>query len=441
MNTLFTEDLYTLITIVVCLILSALFSASETAISSIGVIRAKHLLDSKGRSARPLHLWVKKPHHILTTILLFNNLVNILASVLTAYLTAKYFESNSIGIATGIITLLILIFGEIIPKSFAKIYSDKVSMLALRIINPLYYICFPVVWIFAEMAYVISRYIGGEKKHAPLITEDEIEYLINGSEHSTALSLEETKRSMISSVFEFHETKVREIMTPRTDLIAIDIDDASISKVLKVIQESGHSRIPIYQDRIDNIVGVILAKDLLLLNSKSRHDIVIKDTLRQPCFVPESKAIMEVFKDLRTTKNHLAIVVDEYGGTAGIVSMEDILEEIVGDIQDEHDREEEEITKINDRVFDISGSLNIGNFFDHFSDSKDNEEVEKLSAEFDTIGGWVTDLMGDLPKTGQKVTHEPFELEITKVDHHRIKRVRVKLIDPDLASDHGSESS
>ncbi len=416
------DDYSSFVIIGICLVVSAFFSASETAITSLGALKARHLLDQKGKAVRQLNLWLKHPSRVLTTILIFNNLFNILASAITTDLASRYFQSQAIGIATGAITLLVLIFGEIVPKSFARANSEKLAIISMAVISAIYKLFFPIIWAFSELANAFIKVLGSEQSLQPAITEEELEFLIEVGEKAGVL--EDTKKNMISGVFDFDETKVREIMTPRTDIIAVEKQE-SIENTVKLTIQTGHSRLPVYEDRIDNIMGVVFAKDLLrlLADHRDSNSIELSQIMREPLFVPESKQLMEVFKDLKRTKNHMAIIIDEYGGTAGIVTMEDILEEIVGDIQDEFDAEEAEILRIEDNVFDVSGSVNISDFVEYFD--LDQSFEEGAEGDADTIAGWMTQLLGSLPEVGQTMTYGALTIEVTEVDRHRIGRLRV----------------
>ena len=238
--------------------------------------------------------------------------------------------------------------------------------------------------------------------------------------------MEETKKEMLVSVFDFGETKVREIMTPRTDIFAMASDE-SIEDAVKTALESGHSRLPVYQESIDQIVGILLVKDLLSMTIKAQTGVQLTKLTRQPYFVPESKLIMDVFKDLKRTKNHIAIVIDEYGGTAGIVTMEDILEELVGEIQDEHDTEEAKVNEIEPGIYDVVGSINIDEFLEFFE--LDRDDILGTDAQdADTIAGYMTQKHGDLPEVGATVRIGPLNVEIVEVKRHRIHTVRVSRI-------------
>lgn len=420
------QEIYSIGVLIVCLMLSAFFSSAETAITSIGTLKAKHMIDSGGRKLAHLRLWVTSPNRVIATILIYNNAVNILASSVVTYVTNKYFQNAVIGIATGFTTFLVLIFGEILPKSYAKAYSEKLAIFSMRFIVPIYWISYPIVEILSIFAdFVIKIFSKGEKT-SPLITEEEIEFMV--SEGEKAGVIKDIKKDIIEGAFDFDETKVKEIMTPRTNLTAFSMK-TSIDKAIELTLKTGFSRIPIYKENIDHIIGVILAKDMLeYLATPDRKGGNVSDFMREVFFAPESKSIMDVFKDLKRSKNHLAIIIDEYGGTAGIVTMEDILEEIVGEIQDEHDVEKAKISKIEANLYEVSGAISIDNFVDFFKiDLKKIPEEQKFE-DVDTLAGWITQLIGQMPRVGQKITLGKYSVEVHTVDKHRIDVVRVKKI-------------
>lgn len=420
-------DVAEVVVIAVCLLCSATFSASETAITSLGSLKAKHMLETQDRGHRQLNMWLEQPGRVLTTILIYATIVHVLASALVTEMATRYFASQAIGIATGITTLLVLIFGEIVPKSYARTHSDQLAIPALRFIYVVYLVSAPLVWGFSGFAsWIVS--LGGVKKESPPITEAELEYLVNVGERAGVL--EETKKEMIVGVFEFSETKVREIMTPRPDIWWLRID-STYDDALKLAIESGMSRIPICSsDGIDHVVGILLVKDLLRVareNGNGKAAFSLTSIMREPFFIPESKLIMDVFKELKSSKNHIAVVIDEHGGTAGLITMEDILEEIVGEIQDEYDVEEAEILELEDGIYDVAGSYHIDEFLEFF-ELHDNQIGEKPDEGIDTIGGWITSLLGELPEVGKTVKIGPLSVEISEVQRHRVKRVRVSKI-------------
>jgi putative hemolysin len=414
-------------TIISCLIGSAFFSASETAMTSLGGLKAKHIVEQNGGKAKQLKLWINYPNRVITTILIFNNIVNILASAIATDFATRHFQSQAIGVATGTITFLVLVFGEVVPKSFAKANAEKLSLWVMSIVTLFYYLAFPLVFILTALTHHILRLLGSSATDTTSVSEEELEFLVNISEKSG--NIPETKKEMLVGIFDIDEVKVREIMTPRTDIESITVKD-SLDDAIKIAINTGYSRLPIEHedDGIDHITGVLLVKDLLsLAQSKDKpKNLSIAKLSRKAIFVPEAKSLLNVLKDLKRTKNQMAIVVDEHGGTAGIVTLEDIIEEIVGEIQDETDSEEADISEIDSGIFDISGSININDFVEYF-DLNEDKYIKDI-ADFETLAGLIVERVGDLPKKGQTIRIGPLNAEVTEVERQRIERVRVSRI-------------
>jgi len=428
MDSLTSYDTTQLAIILVSLLASAFFSGTETAITSLGSLKAKHLVDQNGAAKRQLNLWLNHPARVLTTILIFNNFFHILASAVATDFASRHLQSQAIGIATGVMTLLILFFVEIIPQSFARTHAERIAVPTLRVIYVIYVLMIPIVWLVSEFAARVVSKLGGVRQENPPITEEELEYLVNVGERAGVL--EETKKEMIVGVFEFDETKVREIMTPRPDVKWLN-EGSNLSEALVLAVESGMSRIPVCENAsIDNVVGILLVKDLLKVardQPQGGGDFNLKMIMRAPFFVPESKPVMDVFKELKSSKNHIAVVIDEHGGTAGVVTMEDILEEIVGEIQDEYDTEEAEILELEPGIHDVAGSCNIDEFLEYF-DIDENTIADKPDDGIDTLAGWIVALLGELPEIGKTLRIGPLNVEVTDVERQRIRRVRVSLI-------------
>lgn len=424
MDNLFQNDSVSIIGFVLCGIIAALFAIAETAITALGSLKAKHLLDTEGDRVKELNLWLTDPGRVLTTVLFYNTAVNIVASAIATEYANRHFNDQAMAIATGFTIFVILVFCEILPKTLGKVYADRLAVPAMKFIYFVHLLSFPVIWFLSVLNTGIIRLFGVNQKIAtPPITEEELEFLVNVGEKAGVF--ESTKQDMISGVFEFDEIKVREIMTPRTDIVAIEAK-SSLKDAIKLAYESGHARIPVYDERIDNIVGILLAKDLLqfAIHSERQSSTRIMTLIRKPYQVPESKLIMDVFKELKRTKNHMAIVIDEYGGTAGLITLEDMLEEIVGEIQDEHDEEEAKIVRVAPEIYDVAGLMNIDEFLDYFQiDPKQIHGDEDQDAE--TVAGYMIQAIGDLPRVGQKVSIGPLTCEVAQVSRHRIERVRV----------------
>ncbi len=410
-----------------CLIFSAFFSASETAVTTVGTLKASHLLESGDKRAIHLKLWIKDPSAVLSTILIFNNTANITASAIATDLASRYFESKAIGIATGIMTFIVVIFCEVLPKAYAKTHAVSVAPKAMRIITLLYMTTYPLIRAVSILAEkTVKAFSNKDLPERPPITEDEIEYMVKIGEKTGVI--ETVKHSMLSGVFEFDDTKVREIMTPRTDMVAIEVT-TSFTDALKVAIETGYSRIPVYKESTDHIVGILLTKDLLNFaeaSQKNQDSFSLKAIARRALFFPESRTVSEAFKSLKKFKQHVAIVVDEYGGTAGLVTLEDIVEVIVGEIQDETDEELEKIIELGNNTYDISGTINIDEFLDYFDLNKDViEELE--DGDIDTLSGLLTKKTQSMPKIGQVISFDFLKVEVTQVHRHRVERVKITL--------------
>jgi CBS domain containing-hemolysin-like protein len=425
MDNFFANDTAAIVGFITCGVISALFSCAETAITGLGSLKAKHLLDTRGDKAKELNLWLHHPSRVLSTILLFNTAVNILASAIATEYANKYFEDKALAVATGFTTLVILILCEIIPKTIGKIYTENLAIPAMKFVYFCYRMTMPIVIGLSYLAStLIEMFGGGKHQPGPQITEEELEFLVNVGEKAGVF--EETKQDMISGVFEFDEIKVREIMTPRTDMTAIELK-TPLREAVKLAYESGHARIPVYDERIDNVVGILLAKDLLQFaaNPEKMQTTKIQHLMRKPRRVPESKLIMDVFKELKRTKTHMAIVIDEYGGTAGLITLEDMLEEIVGEIQDEHDEEQATIIEIIPGIYDVMGQMILDELLDFFEITPAQIHAEGLQ-EAETVAGYMIQVTGDLPKVGQSTKIGPLVCEVSQVVRHRVERVRVR---------------
>jgi len=429
------EFVYTLI-IIGCLIGSAYFSATETALTSLTELKIKHLLDQGNPKYNVLEILLRYPRRILTTILIGNNTVNILAASTATVLVERYFHDYILSVATGVTTIWILIFGEIIPKNYARAHALGFAIPALKVLKLVYYVIYPITIVFVWLTNTTMKFAGESKSDGTKqITENELEFLINVSKEEGVIKRDTSK--MLSSIFDFDDTIVREVMIPRTSITSFPTD-VEIDEVLKAIEEKGHSRIPIYEESIDNIVGVLYAKDLLNFLHKGQTDkLQINKIIRKAFFVPESKKIDALFQEMKREKLHIAIVVDEYGGTAGLITMEDLLEEIVGEIRDEYDQEEDDIVKLAPKKFRIQASLNIDQFREFFhwdkisfsnsnngdDERSEDEDLEEENEEFDSVGGYFLAQFGSLPKVRDRITNDYFTLEVAEVDGNRITKL------------------
>ncbi len=423
-----TSDFGVILIIFVCLVINGIVSAFDTAIGVFGPLRAKHAAEAAGKSGSHFRLWLDHPERVNTTLIGLNTIIIAFCSTVVMDLAIRYGYSSPVVAATGLVTLLVMLFGKVIPKSWARAKAESVAPVALKSVQILHFAFYPVIWTFSTIAERITKSLGGEPKQEIALTEKDLEFLVEAGERDGVI--DETKKDIIVSVFDFGETKVREIMTPRTDITALS-SDLSLDEVVQIALDTGHSRLPVYDDKIDNVIGILLVKDLVKFAASRKpgasSEWQFRKLLRQAYFVPESKLIMDVFKDLKRTKNHLAVVIDEYGGTAGIVTMEDILEELVGEIQDELDAEEAKIREIEPGIYDVLGATNFDEFLDFFQMEK-NILSEDEATDADTVAGFLTQRLGDLPQVGQTVKVGPLNVEVVRVERHRIHTARVSRI-------------
>lgn len=410
-----------LITIGICILFSGYFSSTETALTSLNELKIKHILQEKGEKAKDLELWLLHPNKVLNTILIGNNIVNILGSVVAAEAANKIFDDSAIAIATGSMTLLVLIFGEITPKTFAKHNAETIALYAIKFLKLFYYLFYPFSFLLNKLSKIIIKLFGRSvDASGPKITEDEIEFFITVGEKEGVL--ENQKKEMLHNIFEISDTLAKEVMVPRTDMVAIRYG-TDINEILNLIAKTEYSRIPVYEGKMDNILGILHVKDLLKYVNKDIKDLDIKSILRKPYFVPSTKRIDDLLREFQMHRIHFAIVIDEYGGVDGIVTLEDILEEIVGEIRDEYDKDEvDEIIKIDEETYEVSAMIDIDDFRKFFGiDNTDDTEYETLS-------GLIYDLAGKIPDIGESYLYYNLELVVKEKENRRIKKVLVKKI-------------
>lgn len=411
-------DIGQLISLVILLVLSAFFSSAETALTTVNKIRMRTLAESGNKKAARVLRVTEDSGKMLSAILIGNNLVNISASSIATTLAIKFFQSAGAGIATGLLTFLILIFGEISPKTMATIHAEKMALSIAGIISLLMWILTPVIFVINKLAMGFLFLLGvrAEDK-AEEITEEELRTIVDVSQETGVIENEE--RDMIHNLFDFGDAKVKEIMVPRIDMTFINIED-SYEDILKVVREDLFTRIPVYADSTDNVVGIINIKDLLLFDTEKEFHV--KDIMREPFFTYEQKNTADLFLEMRQSSISIAIVLDEYGTTAGLITLEDLLEEIVGEIRDEYDTDEEDaITQIGEREFKIQASTNL-------DDVNDALDLELQSDDYDTIGGYVLGLLSHIPERNEIVFSEDDILfKIDKMDKNRIESLYVKL--------------
>ena len=408
------------------LVLSALFSGSETALTSMTKLRVKSLFSEGDSSYRKLESWLQDPNRYLVTILVGNNIVNVGASILASSIftrllaTAGWSHTEALGggLAFGTVTFLLLVFGEITPKTFAKQHAVRISQMVIRPLDVLSRALSPFIIVFLALSNAIIRVMGGETvKKVPLVTAEDVRTLIEVSEKEGLLEQEE--REMIHSLIDFGETVVREIMTPRVDIQALEIS-TRFEEVCKAVVEGGHSRIPVYEGDIDSVVGVLHAKGLLAFLNDSERQWALRDILRPTLFVPKNKKVSDLLQTFRRKRTHLAIVVDEYGCTAGLVTIEDVLEEIVGEIHDEYDQEPPEYQVGRNGEIIANAKVDVDLLKEEF-----DIDLSLPDSEFETLGGFITTYLGDLPAVGDVIRYGSVEMTILEADDRRIKQVKI----------------
>jgi len=409
------DGTWQIIFLVILILCSAFFSSSETALMTLSKIRLRHMVDSEIKGAEIIDRLLKSPSKLLGGILVGNTVANIGASALATSLTIKYLGDSGVGISTGLMTLVILIFAEITPKSLAAQNSEKLSLKVARPISLITFILNPLIVVLIYITNTIIKMFGGEVgKQRPFITEEELKTMVNVSHEQGVLEGEE--KQMIYNVFEFGDSQAKDVMTPRTDMIVAN-SNSTYEELIKIFREEQFSRIPIYEETVDNIIGVLYIKDLIFFeDGKEKFDIV--KHMRVPYFTYEFKSTVDLFADMRLKRVPIAILLDEYGGTSGIVTIEDLVEEIVGDIEDEYDDDTDKIEVIKEDEYIVDG------------DTKINMVNEMIglhieSDDFDSIGGFVTGLLGRLPKTGETINYNDTKFIIQNTSKNRIIKLKI----------------
>lgn len=397
------------IIIVMCVILSAFFSCVETAFSCANKIRLKSQADN-GNKRAVTALWVSDNFDkVLTAILIGNNVVNLGCSSIATVLCIDLFHNYGAAIATGATTLLILTFGEVIPKCFGKEASDSIVLYTAGILKALTVILTPFVYFFTGIKTAVMK-LANIKKDQPSVTEDELKYIIESIEEEGIL--EEQESEMVQSALEFDEKTALEILTPRVDVVLIDADDDE-KTIRDIIMRERYSRIPVYEDSIDNIIGILQTRDYLEELSEGKTPDV-KELVTEVHFIYKTQKLSDILSDFKRKKLHIAIVTDEYGGMLGIVTMEDLLEELVGEIWDEDEDEERTFTKLKDNSYIISGDMDLCDLFDIF-DMNDDDEFESIS-----VGGFIIEQFGTIPKVSQSVRYKDLIFTVKRVKNNRI---------------------
>ena len=377
----------------------------------------RNLAEAGSKPAMYVNKVVEDQGKMLSAILIGNNIVNLYASSMVTTLVTGLWGSKVVGVATGVLTLLILLFGEITPKTMATLSADSIALKNGRIIYYLMIVLTPVIFIINHLSMGVLRLMKIDpNKKQEAITEDELRTIVEVSHEEGVIETEEKK--MITNVFDFGDSLAKDIMVPRINMAFIDVE-ADYQELIESFRENRFTRIPVYEETTDNVIGIINVKDLLLLEDSEKEHFSVRTYLRQPLYTYEFKKVAELMVEMRKTSNNIVIVLDEYGATAGLITLEDMLEEIVGEIRDEYDEDEEEIlTEISPDEYVAEGSMKL-------DDLNESLNVDLQSEDYDSIGGLVIGLLDHLPEEGESVEHEGLRLVVEKMDKNRIEKIHI----------------
>ncbi len=410
-----TELVPSIVAMVCCIIMSAYFSATETAFSSLNKTRLKAMAE-KGNRRADLALRLSEQYDkLISTILVGNNIVNIAMASLGTLLFVGLYGDIGATVSTVVVTVVVLIFGEITPKSIAKDYPEKFAMFSAPIIRLLIWVLTPVNFLFSQWKKLVSRLFHSSEDTK--MSQEELLLLVDEVQQEG--SIDETEGELLRNAIEFRDLVAEDILTHRVDLEAVPVD-ATKEEIAECFTQSRYSRLLVYEETIDNIVGVIHQKDFYVGGGITHK--AVSDIMTPPVFIHQSEKISDLLQFLQSNKAHIAIVIDEYGGTLGIVTMEDILEELVGEIWDEHDEVEEDFRKLEADTYLVDCSVNLDDFLDFFQIKSESDSI--------SLGGWVMEQVGHIPAVGDHFTYDRLSVTVEETDAHRVTFVKVIAIIP-----------
>jgi putative hemolysin len=401
------------------IILSAFFSSAETAFSYVNKIRLKHYVDENRRGSKRALYITENLDHVLLTVLVANHIINISAISLSAKIAMDLFGENvGLFISTIVMTVFILIFGEILPKSIAKEHAESISLRYSGVIYVLVKLLSPITSLFAVLKEKLTKWLT-HGMVVPSVTEEEIKEMIDLSEEEGIIDNKE--KELVHRSLDFNDILVGEIFTPRIDMVAVEVNQP-IEKIRDIFLEERYSRIPVYEDDIDHVIGILSESDFFsqLIQQK---EVNIRELLRKPLFVVESMKISDLLPELQKSKVHMAIVVDEFGGTSGLITLEDIIEQIVGEIWDEHDEAVKSIHKIDDYSYELNAELPLNEFCELM-------KIDEPESSSHTLGGWVFEMFERIPNVGETLHYGPLTVTVRQVENRRIRKVLVSLNEP-----------
>ncbi len=418
-------DLYLIIAIIVLVLLSGFFSGTETAFSCANKIKLKTFIGQGKKNAKAVYKFADENYDkLVTAILIGNNIVNLTASALGAIFFGKLITDSpelATTVSTAVLTVVVLLFGEITPKYLASVYPEKMCYVFYPIMQFFYWILFPFSKIFDGYKALLAKIFKLKKDET--VTDEEILSLVEEAEESGALREDESE--LVRSALEFDDLKVEDILVPRVDVHAVG-NDWTMDEIKEVFEKTGYSRLPVYEETIDHIVGLIHERDFFSAYIKEKTDV--SSILQEIVFTTEHTRISALLKQLQRQKIHMAAVSDEYGGVVGIVTLEDILEELVGEIWDEHDEENVHFGKISDDEYWVDGKCNLEEFFELYEPEEEEEPVVEEEFESNTVGGWVTELYGEIPPVGEILQYKHWEIKVVKATKQKVLKVRAKLL-------------
>lgn len=417
------------IVLIVLLLLSAFFSSAETSLVTVNQIRMRSLADEGNKKAARVLKITSNSSKMLSAILIGNNIVNIFASSLATTITLQLWGNRFVSLTTGILTLLVLIFGEITPKTIATSHAEKIAMAYSGVISLLIKVLTPVIFIINKLANGFLFILGLDPgKKAASITEDELRTIVDVSHEEGVIEKEE--RQMIKNVFDFGDSQAKDVMIPRIDMTCVSID-SRYDEIISVFRNDKYTRLPVYEDSVDNVIGIINVKDLLLCEDKASFNV--RDILRKPYYTYEFKKTSELMEELKKTSNNFTIVIDEYGSTVGMITLEDLLEEIVGEIRDEYDGDEvDDIIKVNDTEYIFSGTARL-NDIEEYIELPDIETDHE--SDYDSISGFIIDSLKRLPVLGDEVTIGNLRFVVEGCTKNRITKVHAYILDTEKEPD------
>lgn len=411
------SDYIQLLTLILLIGLSAFFSSAETALTTVNRIRIRNLAETGNKSAVTLMKILEDQGKMLSAILVGNNVVNLTASSMSTTLAMNIWSNKAVGVATGVLTLVILVFGEISPKTISTLYSEKISLKYAKPIYLLMAVLTPVIYAVNVLSSGFLRLVHVDpNRKQDAITEDELRTIVEVSHEEGVIESEEKK--IINNVFDFGDSVAKDIMVPRIDMAMVEVD-ATYDELIDIFREEKYTRMPVYEETTDNVIGIINMKDVLLIDRDAEFHV--RDLLREPLYTYEYKNTAELMVEMRQTSNNMIIVLDEYGATAGMITLEDLLEEIVGEIRDEYDEDEEqELVEVGPGEYVVEGSMKL-------DDLNDQLDLELESEDYDSVGGLIIGQLDRLPEEGEGVICDGIRLVVDRLDKNRIDRVHMYL--------------